>query len=298
MTNSTITTNPTLNQVITDYLQYLVLEKGRSPKTIENYALYLRRLIEVTGDIQIANLTPAHVSQFAYYLAELRLGRNTRNYHQTVVKELLRFCDIKDITALSANKVILTKPIRTEAEWLTGVEMERLLRAPQPNNLLGLRDKAILEVLFSTGLRVAELVSLNTKQINFDTRQFMVTGKGSKDRLVFISERAAKWLGLYLDQRYDGNEALFVEYASGDYGRLSVRSVQRFVTHYAKLALVKKRVSPHTFRHSFATNLLNNGAGIRSVQMLLGHESIATTQFYTHVTNDRLREVHEQFNVL
>lgn len=287
----------TLNQAMTEYLMYLA-HKGRSQKTIENYGAYLTRLVLIAGDIDTRRLSVAHISALHESLAGRGLGRSTINYHLIALRGFLVFCKRRGMPSLDSDMIEIGKTIRAQVSVLNPTEVERLLHTANPNNLIGLRDRAILEMLFATGLRVSELASLNINQVDIAAKQFQVRGKGSKDRLVFLTERSATWITTYLNQRYDGSPALFVEYASGNEDRLQVRSIQRMVAHYAKLALINKAVSPHTLRHSFATNLLSNGADIRSVQELLGHSSITTTQFYTHVTNTQLQAAHEQFSAL
>src|ERR1035437_3554087 len=207
------------------------------------------------------------------------------------------------IPALSADKIELAQTTRKQVTFLNEDEVERLIQQPDTSKLAGLRDRAILELLFSSGLRVSELVGLDREHINLKRREFMVRGKGQKDRPVFISPEAAKWIEHYLSKREDTTKPLFIRYSgrkivdlSGNFHRLTVRSVQRMVSRYALLAGITKHVSPHTLRHSFATDLLMNGADLRSVQAMLGHSNISTTQIYTHVTDPHLKAVHERFH--
>jgi site-specific recombinase XerD len=204
---------------------------------------------------------------------------------------------------LASDKVELAKVTRPQVSFLNNEELERLLSAPNQATKIGLRDRAILELLFSSGLRVSELVGLNRDDINLKRQEFMVRGKGQKDRPVFVSDQAANWLRQYLARRTDNYKPLFIHYAGvkseldeGNYTRLTARSVQRLVAKYAKRAGILKRVTPHTLRHSFATDLLQNGADLRSVQALLGHANVATTQIYTHLTDPHLKKIHERYH--
>jgi site-specific recombinase XerD len=215
----------------------------------------------------------------------------------------LGYLSRRDIETLAPNKIVLPKVSRKQVTFLHYDEVERLISGIDITSEAGLRDRAIVELLFSSGLRVSELINLNRDHVNTKRREFMVRGKGQKDRPVFISEAAAGWVDHYLDVRDDSLAPLFISYSknvepstSGDFRRLTARSVQRMVSKYALLAGITKHVSPHTMRHSFATDLLMNGADIRSVQSMLGHSSISTTQVYTHVTDEHLREVYEKFH--
>lgn len=293
----------------TDFLEYLEIEQNKSQKTIENYDHYLSRLIDFAGDITIADITPELVRKWRLWLNRLgtntsdELGKNTQNYHLIALRSFLKFCAKRDIPALNADKIELGKTNRKQVTYLSFEELQSLLNAVKTDTETGLRDRAIIELLFSSGLRVSELVNLNQDHINLKRKEFTVRGKGQKDRPVFISDEAAGWVAKYLDRRNDSSPALFIRYGghkatdtSGNFLRLSARSVQRMVARYAKLAGITKKVSPHTLRHSFATDLLMNGADIRSVQAMLGHSNIATTQIYTHVTDPHLREMHQKFH--
>ncbi len=232
-----------------------------------------------------------------------QLQKTTQNYHLIALRSFLKFCAKRDIPALAADKIELAHTTRKQVTFLTPEELGRLFAQAQIDTLPGLRDRAILELLFSSGLRVSELVGLDRDHINLKRREFMVRGKGQKDRPVFISDQAAGWIQKYLDQRPDTTRPLFIRYSgnkkvdlSGNFHRLTVRSVQRMVARYALLAGITKHVSPHTIRHSYATDLLMNGADLRSVQALLGHSNISTTQIYTHVTDPHLKSVHQKFH--
>lgn len=292
-----------------DFLEYLEIEQNRSQKTIRNYDHYLTRLSDFAGDIQVSDIDPELIRKWRLWLNRLgtnvsdELQKNTQNYHLIALRSFLKFCAKRDIAALPADKVELAKVVRKQVTFLTPEELTRLFEQPDVSTPPGLRDRAILELLFSSGLRVSELVGLDREHINTKRREFMVRGKGQKDRPIFISPDAAHWIEQYVAKRADTVRPLFVRYSgkkaidtSGDYHRLTVRSVQRMVAKYALLAGITKHVSPHTLRHSFATDLLMNGADLRSVQAMLGHSNISTTQIYTHVTDPHLKSVHEQFH--
>lgn len=293
----------------TDFLEHLEVEQGRSQKTIANYDHYLTRLVDFAGDIQVTDIDQELVRKWRLWLNRLgtntsdELQKNTQNYHLIALRSFLKYCAKRDIPAMAADKIELAKTARRQVTFLTPEELARLFDQPDVTAINGLRDRAILELLFSSGLRVSELVGLDRDHINLKRKEFMVRGKGQKDRPVFISQEAADWIQRYLDMRKDAVKPLFIRYSgskqvdlSGNFHRLTARSVQRMVSRYALLAGITKQVSPHTMRHSFATDLLMNGADLRSVQAMLGHSNIATTQIYTHVTDPHLKNIHEQFH--
>jgi len=294
----------------TDFLEYLEIEQNRSQKTIANYDHYLTRLIDFAGDeLKVDEIDPELIRKWRLWLNRLgtnvadELQKTTQNYHLIALRSFLKYCAKRDILTLPAEKVELAHTTRKQVTFLNEDELARLFAGPDINKLAGLRDRAILELLFSSGLRVSELVGLDRESINLKRREFMVRGKGQKDRPIFISPEAASWLERYLSKREDNTRPLFVRFAgrkqvdlSGNYHRLTARSVQRLVANYALLAGITKHVSPHTLRHSFATDLLMNGADLRSVQAMLGHSNIATTQIYTHVTDPHLKQIHERFH--
>ncbi len=299
------------SEALADFLEHLEVEGGRSPRTIENYKLYLERFIDFAGDIDVAKITSETIRKYRLWLNRYKNSNTgeellliTQNYHLIALRGLLTYLSQRDISSLAADKITLPKTVRKQVTFLHYDEVVRLIEQIPLNNEPGLRDRAIIELLFSSGLRVSELVNLNRDHINLTRREFMVRGKGQKDRPVFVSMSAAEHVKNYLDARSDSLPALFISYSrrlakpsvSGDYRRLSARSIQRIVSHYARLAGITKHVSPHTMRHSFATDLLMNGADLRAVQSMLGHSNIATTQIYTHVTDQHLKDVHERFH--
>lgn len=294
----------------TDFLEYLEIEQNRSQKTIANYDHYLTRLLDFAGDdLKISDIDAELIRKWRLWLNRLgtntsdELEKTTQNYHLIALRSFLKYCAKRDIPCLAPDKIELARTKRKQVTFLSADEVERLLKQPDTKNLGGIRDRAIIELLFSSGLRVSELVGLDRDHINLKRREFMVRGKGQKDRPIFISQSAADWLKLYLEQREDTAKPMFIRYngrkkvdQSGDFSRLTARSIQRMVARYALLAGITKHVSPHTLRHSYATDLLMNGADLRSVQALLGHSNVATTQIYTHVTDPHLKAVHEQFH--
>lgn len=294
---------------IDQYLDYLIIERNRSRRTVDNYRHYLTRLLDYAGDIEVGDITSDLVREWRLWLHELgsdradELSKTTQNYHLIALRSFLKYCHKRNIPALASDQIELAHVKRPQVTFLDADELRRLISQPNTTDEAGLRDRAILELLFSGGLRVSELVGLDRTHINLERREFMVRGKGQKDRPIFISQDAADWLKLYLERRADNLPPLFISYGgkhstntSGNYRRLTARSVQRMISRYALLAGITKHVSPHTLRHSFATDLLMNGADIRSVQAMLGHSNIATTQIYTHVTDPHLKGIHEKFH--
>lgn len=292
-----------------DFIESLEVERGRSQKTAENYYLYLQRLIEFAGDIEVEKITSELIRKYRLWLNRYKndngdeLSINTQNYHLIALRSFLKYCSKRDIPTLTPEKIELPKVKRRQVSFLTTEETERLIDTVDLNTTTGLRDRAVLELLFSSGLRVSELTNLNRDHINLARGEFTIRGKGQKDRPVFISPEASEWLARYLETRNDRAIPLFIRYSGfktgddkGESFRLSPRSVQRLVQNYARLAGITKHVSPHTLRHSFATDLLMNGADLRSVQSMLGHSNISTTQVYTHVTDQHLKKVHEKFH--
>lgn len=287
-----------MEKSLKEYLDYLALEKGRSAKTRENYSFYLREFFKKESIKSPAGITEAAIRSFRLYLNdEKKLKKITQNYYIIALRNFLKFLVKRGENVLPPEKIELPKAIRREIEVLDGGELQRLLAAPKGGNLRILRDKAILETLFSTGLRLIELCRL-PRVLNFKAGEISVRGKGDKIRVVFFSETAKKALVDYLAKRQDAEETLFVSLDKKNraIGPITPRSVQRLVDYYARLAGISKKIHPHTFRHAFATDLLINGADLRSVQEMLGHANIATTQVYTHLTNRQLKEVHKAFH--
>ncbi|RWZ78464.1 MAG: hypothetical protein EOT05_01750 [Candidatus Microsaccharimonas sossegonensis] len=298
-----------MSELILDYIEHLEVEGGRSAKTAENYRLYLERFVEFTDDTTVGDITSEMIRKYRLWLNRYKnndddtLATITQSYHLIALRGFLGYLSQRDIESLAPNKIVLPKVNRKQVTFLHYDEVERLIAGIDITSEAGLRDRAIVELLFSSGLRVSELINLNRDHVNTKRREFMVRGKGQKDRPVFISEAAAGWVDHYLDVRDDTLAPLFISYSknvepstSGNFRRLTARSIQRMVSKYARLAGITKHVSPHTMRHSFATDLLMNGADIRSVQSMLGHSNISTTQVYTHVTDEHLREVYEKFH--
>lgn len=298
-----------MSELILDFIEHLEVEGGRSSKTAENYRLYLERFVEFTGDIEVDKINSELVRKYRLWLNRYKNSNNdelatiTQAYHLIALRGFLSYLNKRDMEVMSPSKIELPKISRKQVTFLHYDEVQRLIDNIDITTEPGLRDRAIIELLFSSGLRVSELVNLNRDHVNTKRREFMVRGKGQKDRPIFISESAAGWVDRYLDARQDTLAPLFISYSknveantSGDFRRLTARSIQRMVNTYARLAGITKHVSPHTMRHSFATDLLMNGADIRSVQSMLGHSNISTTQIYTHVTDEHLREVYEKFH--
>lgn len=298
----------TIKTLVTDFLEYLEVERGRSQRTIRNYDFYLRRFQSWAKNPAPDKITSEVVRRYRLWLnrhVEGREGKtlkkSTQNYHLIALRSFLKYLAKRDIRSLSPEKIELAKqPMRT-VEFLEADELDRLLAAARGKGLIPLRDKAVLELLFSTGLRVSELSNLKIDQVNLKRDEFTVRGKGDKPRLVFLSSTAKDALKEYLSKRRDTSEFLFVSHdrakrGRGKSGPLTPRSIQRMVEHYSKAAGITKRITPHTLRHTFATDLLLNGADIRSVQSMLGHASITTTQIYTHITNKQMKSVHKKYH--
>lgn len=307
-----------ISDLISDFLESLEIEKGRSTKTTENYGLYLARFLDlITQDfpegasIKPADLTPEILRKFRLRLNRFddnqnheRLSALTQSYHLIALRGFLKYLAKRGIKSLDPSLVDLPRAAKKQVTFLHFDEVSRLLSEIPTDTETGLRDRAIIELLFSGGLRVSELCNLNRDSINLARREFMVRGKGKKDRPIFIDQTTAEHIEEYLNARTDTLPALFLNNSSnqnipdtsGDFRRLSPRSIERIIGKYTRLAGITKHVTPHTLRHSFATDLLMNGADIRSVQSLLGHANIATTQIYTHITDPHLKEVHEKFH--
>lgn len=343
-----------IHKLIREFLEYLEVERGRSLKTLRNYEFYLNRFIDTTGISRPEDITTEAVRQFRIKLNRLgltenkELKKNTQNYHLIALRSFLKYLSRRGVPSLSAENIELARVPERQVAFLDAGDLERLLEAPLAETrnpkpeirndvaiIIQVRDKAILELLFSTGLRVSELVNLKKSDVNLKRDEFSVRGKGSKVRVVFLSNQAKHWLGNYLGARGDMSPYLFVRHdparlrhyerrsdghrteveeshkndneiprrrlrsARDDDGYdkpLTARSVQRLIEKYATIAGITKNVTPHTIRHSYATDLLMNGADIRAVQQMLGHSSINTTQIYTHVTDKHLSDVFKAFH--
>lgn len=299
-----------LSALITDFLEYLELERNASQRTIQNYHHYLKRFVDFASDCGPEKIDLNLIRKYRLYLSRWTdpktnrgLKRVTQNYFMIALRAFLKYLIRRDIPSLPAEKVELGVSDPTPLKILDSDDLERLLSVPDTSKKDGIRDKALLETLFSTGLRVSELASLNKGSINLERKEFSVIGKGGKIRVVFLSDTAVKWLQSYLMLRHDSFKPLFIRFQGkldttdgGENMRLTPRSIQRIVEKYVKRAGLSIKATPHTLRHSFATDLLINGADIRSVQEMLGHSSITTTQIYTHVTNAHLKDVHKAFH--
>lgn len=308
-----------LSSYLRTFLEYIEIEKGRSPLTIRNYSFYLERFIEWAQDPDPKDITLDTIHRFRLYLNRLEnrengtLRKTTQNYHLIALRSFLRFLQKRDVPSFSPEKIELAKQGSREVSFLEQEDLDRLLKAPEQSggsSVIQARDKAILELFFSTGMRVSELAALKRDMINLKRDELTIRGKGDKTRIVFLSSRARAALKEYEELREDENPALFIRHdraapnpdaiedANREVGPLTPRSIERLVRHYSAMVGIPKKVSPHTLRHSFATDLLMNGADVRSVQSLLGHSSITTTQIYTHVTNRQLHDVHRAFHGL
>jgi len=301
-----------LPELINQFLEYLEIEKNCSKLTIRDYRHYLdvfNEWLDTQGDKTLKNLDLQTIRRYRVFLANrvdsknMTLKRVTQNYYVIALRSFLRFLIKNDYKTLEPSKIDLPKTESRSLKFLERDQVDRLVTSVDTSNEEGLRDRAILELLFSTGLRVSELAKLNHEQVNIDRKEFGVIGKGGRARLVFVSDRAADWVKRYMQERKDIFKPLFIRYSGtviedngGEKMRLSVRTVERIVKKYVRKARIPVDATVHTLRHSFATDLLTNGADIRSVQEMLGHKNIATTQIYTHITNKQLHDVHKHFH--
>jgi len=318
-----------LTQLIKDFLEHLEIERNVSKLTIRNYGHYLDRFLfylagftgpltavepvnqEKAKTVSVNEITLDHIREFRLFLSRyadehgMTLKRVTQNYHLIAIRSMLKYAIKRGLPVISPDAIDLAKAESHSIKFLDREHVDRLLSMPTIGNAEGLRDKAILELLFSTGLRVSELVSLNRDQINFERKEFGVIGKGRRARVVFLSDGAIDWVGRYLKERHDDYKPLFIRYNGktpdlndkfGEDVRLTARSVQRLVEKYVKKARLPIKITPHGLRHSFATDLLSNGADLRAIQEMLGHKNVSTTQIYTHVTNPQLKAIHEKFH--
>lgn len=296
-----------------DFLEYLQVERGASPLTIRNYRHYLSRFVMWMANSGIRedlkDINQEVVKNFRVYLANLpgenkaTMARRTQSYHVIALRSFLKWLIRNDYDVMAPDKIDLPKVEERQVHFLNGEQVDRLLSAPSQSTIQGKRDKAILEVLFSTGLRVSELTKLDRDKIDLDRREFGIIGKGGKARVVFLSSRAVDWIVKYLNERKDHYKPLFIHHkgkieitSNGEKMRLTPRSIQRLIKKYAHKMKIPVDVTPHVMRHSFATDLLIAGADMRSVQEMLGHKNISTTQIYTHVTNKQLKDIHKNFH--
>jgi len=298
-----------IQPLIQDFLEYLAIEKRRSPLTQKRYHDYLIHFAQQSSSLYAENITHETIRHYRLLLnssKNKRSGKNlsikTQNGYLIAIRSFLKYLAKRDINTLASEKIEIGKTPERSVEFLSPEEISRLLSSPVNRTLSGIRDKAILELLFSSGLRVSELTALDQSKINLKTQEISVRGKGGRVRLVFLSDTATEAIKNYLRRRTDTDDALFVRIKTRAQKnkesdlRLTPRSIQRIVKYYTAKAGIVKDVHPHTLRHSFATDLLSNGADIRSVQTMLGHASITTTQIYTHVTNQQLKETHKKYH--
>ena len=292
------------------FLEYIEIEKGRSVKTVENYNHYLTRFIEFAKIKDPKDLSESTMREYRLWLNRQSTGNNkatgatlkkkTQNYYLIALRAFLKYLAKRGVKTLSPEYIELAKVGERHIDVISADELGRLLKAPDGDDVNSLRDKAILELLFSTGLRVSELCSL-PRDLDLSSDEFSIRGKGDKVRVVFLSDEAKKIVKRYLDKRVDVDDAMFVKVGKNESNKtketaLTSRSIERIVKYYAIKAGISKKVTPHVIRHCFATDLLGNGADLRSVQMLLGHANISTTQIYTHVTDSELKRIHKQFH--
>jgi site-specific recombinase XerD len=294
----------TLEEAKRQFLEYIEIEKGRSVKTVENYDRYLTRYLMFAKITKPEAVSDTSIREFRLWLNRQSAGpkggtlkRKTQNYYLIALRAFLKYLRKRGIESMSPERIELAKTPERSLDLITAAELGRIMKAPGTKDLRGLRDTAILELLFSTGLRVSELCSLD-QDLDLTQDSFSIRGKGDKVRVVFLSPTAKKAIKEYLAKRKDMDDALFVSYGRGqkESTRMTPRSVERMVRERAVTAGVGKKVTPHTLRHVFATDLLQNGADLRSVQALLGHANIGTTQVYTHVTDRHLQEIHRNFH--
>lgn len=309
-----LTVVTSLPQLVDQFLEHLEIDRNCSAYTVRNYRHYLNRFLGFLEKnypkVEVKSLDLEMIRKYRLFLSRLLclnnlpLSRITQSYHIIALRAFLRYLIKRDFQTLAPEKIDLPKGKSKSLKFLSREQLERLLAQPQISTPPGLRDKAILETLFSTGLRVSELVNLDKDRINLKLGEFGIVGKGGRPRVVFLSEKAIYWLARYFKKREDHFKPLFIRIrgqkiepsTTNEQVRLTARSVQRIVDKYAKKARLPIKATPHVLRHSFATDLLTSGADLRSVQEMLGHKNISTTQIYTHVTNPQLRKIHQKFH--
>ncbi len=295
-----------INKLLKNYLDYIEIERGRTKDTRENYEHYLTKFFDFAKIKSEGDITADNVRDFRIYLARLHnprdgenFKRTTQSYYIIALRNFLKYLAKNDYKVLASEKIELPRIPKRQINIMEYSDLERLMKAPNTNDLKGLRDKALLEVLFSTGLRVSELCSLS-RYFDLNRGEISVRGKGGKIRVVFLSESAKKVIKNYLEKRTDAEEALFVSLTKAKnpkvIGRIIPRTIQRLIDFYGRKAGIAQKIHPHLIRHSFATDLLIGGADLRSVQELLGHSNVSTTQIYTHLTNKELKEIHKAFH--
>lgn len=305
-----------LKNLINEFLEHLEIEKGASKLTVRNYYFYLKRFLEQAGVNSVSEISLETIRKYRLWLSRLKnprggnLSLSTQNYHLIALRVFLKYLAKRDIKTLAPEKIELAKIGERQISFLEGNDLEKLLEAPlqsQQKEIIKLRDKAILELLFSTGLRVSELANLKKEDINLTKNEFSVKGKGGRWRVVFLSQQAIYWLKKYLEARTDVEPFLFIRYDRASKTKnflkkniqnngLTPRSIQRLIKTYSKIAGLTKKITTHSLRHSFATDLLSSGADLRAVQELLGHKNITTTQIYTHITDQHLKDVYQAFH--
>lgn len=304
-----------LPELVTEFLEHLSIERNVSPLTIRNYKHYLERFLAWVSESSstppsVGDINQDTIRRYRVYLSRvtdqhnLTLARVTQNYYLIALRAFFKYLMKRDIQTLHPEKIDLGKADSQSLKFLNQEQLTRLLNQPDMSTAQGMRDKAIMELLFSTGLRISELVKLNRDHLDFETREIGIIGKGGRPRVVFLSDTAVSWLKKYLAFREDSYKPLFVRYSGKKVGkgqgeegiRLTPRSVQRAVEKYVKKARLPIKITPHGLRHTFATDLLSSGADLRAIQEMLGHKNISTTQIYTHVTNPQLKEIHKKFH--
>jgi len=294
---------------IREFLEYLELERGHSQLTIRNYNSYLSKFVQFAEEREVKSVEQINLELVRRWRLELHrrsLSTKTLNYYMIALRSFLKYLSKIDVKSLAPEKIELAETPERQIAFLESEELQRLREVNTGKNDLELRNRAIIEVLFSTGLRVSELINLNRDQVNIERGEFSVAGKGGRRRVVFLSDEAKSWLNRYMSKRFDKDKAIFIkkmrsserggEKLEDAGGRLTSRQLQRIIREAAKRAGIVKKVTPHTLRHSHATDLLRAGADLRSVQALLGHSSVTTTQIYTHVTDKHLREVYKKYH--